>query len=43
MASSEPSWHPEALQEAREARDWYASKSALAIEGQPVFEIEPLR
>lgn len=33
MASSEPSWHPEALREAQEARDWYARRSGQAARG----------
>lgn len=33
MATSEPRWHPEAIQEAQEARDWYATRSPLAARG----------
>lgn len=33
MASSEPRWHREAVQEAYEARDWYAERSAWAARG----------
>ena len=33
MASSEPIWHPEALAEAEEARDWYAERSPSAAQG----------
>ena len=33
MASSEPRWHPEAFEDAQEARNWYAKKSPLAARG----------
>lgn len=33
MASIEPTWHPEALVDAKDARDWYASRSPLAARG----------
>jgi len=33
VASREIRWHPEALEEAREARDWYASRSLSAARG----------
>jgi plasmid stabilization system protein ParE len=33
VASSELEWHPEAIDEAEEARDWYASRSPLAARG----------
>jgi plasmid stabilization system protein ParE len=33
VASSEPRWHAEAVEDAREARDWYAERSALAARG----------
>ena len=33
MGSSEIIWHPEALREAREARDWYLERSPLAARG----------
>lgn len=30
---SEPRWHPEAVREVEEARDWYAERSPLAARG----------
>lgn len=33
MATSEPRWHPEAAEEAENARDWYAARSPLAARG----------
>ncbi len=33
MASNELLWHPEALVEAEDARDWYALRSPLAARG----------
>lgn len=29
----EPAWHPEALKDAQEARDWYAERSPSAVHG----------
>jgi plasmid stabilization system protein ParE len=33
VASNEPRWHPEALADAEEARNWYAERSPLAARG----------
>jgi plasmid stabilization system protein ParE len=33
VASNEPIWHPEALSEAEDARNWYADRSPLAARG----------
>jgi toxin ParE1/3/4 len=33
VASSEPIWHPEAIADAEEARNWYAERSLLAARG----------
>lgn len=33
MASIDLRWHPEAIQEAYETRDWYARRSILAARG----------
>jgi plasmid stabilization system protein ParE len=33
VASSELIWHPAALAEAEEARDWYAARSPMAARG----------
>lgn len=33
MASSELIWHPEAIADAEEARNWYAERSPLAARG----------
>ena len=33
MASSEPQWHPEAIEDAEAARDWYADRSPMAARG----------
>lgn len=33
MATSEPRWHPEAIEDAQAARDWYAERSPLAARG----------
>ena len=33
MATSEPRWHPEAIDDAEEARNWYAERSPLAARG----------
>lgn len=33
MASNEVRWHVEALEDARNARDWYAERSPLAARG----------
>lgn len=33
MASTELRWHPAALREAEEARDWYLARSPLAAHG----------
>lgn len=33
MASSDLTWHPEALAEAEAARDWYTARSPLAARG----------
>jgi plasmid stabilization system protein ParE len=33
VASNSPAWHPEALVDIREARDWYAERSPLAARG----------
>lgn len=33
MASTEPLWHPDAVVEAQEARDWYFKRSPLAASG----------
>ena len=33
MASSEPRWHPAALEDAIAARDWYAERSPFAARG----------
>ncbi|UCC84308.1 MAG: type II toxin-antitoxin system RelE/ParE family toxin [Gemmatimonadota bacterium] len=33
MATSEPRWHPEAVEDAESARDWYAERSPLAARG----------
>ena len=33
MVSSEALWHPEALEEAERAREWYLERSALAARG----------
>ncbi|HUP65411.1 MAG TPA: type II toxin-antitoxin system RelE/ParE family toxin [Thermoanaerobaculia bacterium] len=33
MASNEPRWHPEAIDDALEARDWYSRRSPLAARG----------
>lgn len=33
MASSELSWHPSALLDAEEARNWYAERSTFAAQG----------
>ncbi|MCH8351526.1 MAG: type II toxin-antitoxin system RelE/ParE family toxin [Chloroflexi bacterium] len=33
MASNEPRWHPEAVLDAEEARNWYAERSPFAARG----------
>jgi len=33
VATSETRWHPEAIADAEEARDWYAARSLLAARG----------
>ena len=33
MASNEPRWHPEAVLDADEARNWYAERSPFAARG----------
>ncbi len=33
MVSNDPRWHPDAILDAREARDWYADRSAFAARG----------
>ena len=33
MASNEPQWHPEAVLDAEEARNWYAERSPFAARG----------
>ncbi|MGH7859445.1 MAG: type II toxin-antitoxin system RelE/ParE family toxin [Candidatus Binatia bacterium] len=33
MGTSEPEWHPEAIQEAEDARNWYGARSPLAARG----------
>lgn len=33
MATSEPHWHPEALADVENAREWYAQRSPLAARG----------
>ncbi|TAJ93345.1 MAG: type II toxin-antitoxin system RelE/ParE family toxin [Gammaproteobacteria bacterium] len=33
MATSEPKWHPEAILDAEDARDWYTERSPLAARG----------
>ena len=33
MVSNELRWHPEAVADAEEARDWYAARSPLAARG----------
>jgi plasmid stabilization system protein ParE len=33
VASHEPRWHPEAVAEAEEARNWYQERSPLAAHG----------
>ncbi len=33
MATSEPRWHPDAVQDAEKARDWYAARSPFAARG----------
>jgi len=33
VAVAEPRWHPAALDEAEEARDWYMARSPLAAHG----------
>ncbi|MBW3671768.1 MAG: type II toxin-antitoxin system RelE/ParE family toxin [Acidobacteria bacterium] len=33
MASNEPRWHPEAIDDALEARDWCSRRSPLAARG----------
>jgi plasmid stabilization system protein ParE len=33
VATSEPRWHPDALEDASAARDWYAARSPLAARG----------
>ena len=33
MALSEPRWHPDALEDAADARDWYAQRSPFAARG----------
>ncbi|MBI2994403.1 MAG: hypothetical protein HYY48_09565 [Gammaproteobacteria bacterium] len=33
MASNEPHWHPEAILDAQDARNWYAERSPFAARG----------
>ena len=33
MASNEPRWHPDAVLDAEEARNWYAERSPFAARG----------
>jgi plasmid stabilization system protein ParE len=33
VASSDPRWHVEAVEDAQSARDWYAARSPLAARG----------
>jgi plasmid stabilization system protein ParE len=33
MASSELRWHPEAIEDAEDARNWYADRSPMAARG----------
>ena len=43
MASNEPRWHPEAVLDAEEARDWYASRSPFAARGFLLALDDPVR